>query len=206
MNEAKTLYHNEPQYVYNVFSGNSFGFNGILPCGLSVENEIDIDIQSLSSLPKGRIWYSFNTDAFIDTPSHNVYNDLFLNTVKEQDFSISLLTVSKSIMKYVNVLQGIRSAEAGVWFSSDTGKNNSFTERLDILRRLYFSDIYTIAYLNTDGDITDIVNLAELVSGLCHRAYLYGSQNDTARAVNDIFAEHKKTVFYIQKTNNGLLL
>jgi hypothetical protein len=206
MNEIRNLYSTEPQYVWNTFEGEPIGNINILPCGLPVKNEPKTDITVFSSLSKGRVWYNFNTEVFRDTPTYNTYNNKFFTAIQEQDFSLSLLTTSKSIMKHINILQKIRNAEAGVWFSSDNGQNNSFTERLDILRRLYFSDIYTIAYLNTEEHITDILNMAELVSGLCHKAYLYGKQNSLANAVTAIFEEHKKTVFYIEETNNALLL
>ena len=206
MNEVKNLYTNEPQYVWNTFEGQPITNIKILPCGLPMQNTIKTDIIELNSLPKGRVWYNFNTEVFKDTPSHNIYNDRFFTAVQEQDFSLSLLTTSKGIMKYINILQKIRNVEAGVWFSSDTAKNSDFSGRLDILRRLYFSEIYTIAYLNTRGAITDILNLTELVSGLCHKAYLYGEKNSVANAISAIFEEHKKTVFYIEETNNALLL
>lgn len=206
MNQIKNLYNTEPQYVWNTFEGEPVWDIKTLPCGLPVQHELTTDIALLSNLHKGRVWYNFNTEVFKDTPSHNVYNDRFFSAVHEQDFSLSLLTTSKSIMKHVNILQKIRDAEVGVWFSSDTGQNNNFTERLDVLRRLYFSDIYTIAYLNTEGDIADIVNLAELVSGLCHTAYLYGKQGSIANTIADIFQEHKKRVFFIHQTNNALIL
>lgn len=206
MNVPDELYKNEPQYVWNTFTGEQLSTISVLPCGLSVQNETLSDINLLHTLDKGRIWYNFNSEAFVDTPIHNVYNEKLFNMIKEQDFSLSLLTTSKTVMKYVNILQKIREVEAGVWFSSDEAKNNIFTQRLDILRRLYFSDIFTVAYLNTEGNITDTINLAELISGLCHRAYLYGKKNSVIDIVKNIFEEHKKTVHCIIETNNPLLL
>lgn len=206
MNEIKNLYTNEPQYVWNTFEGQPITNIKILPCGLPMQNTIKTDMTELNSLPKGRVWYNFNTEVFRDTPAHNVYNERFFTAVQEQDFSLSLLTTSKGIMKHINILQKIKNVEAGVWFSSDTAKNSDFSGRLDILRRLYFSDIHTIAYLNIDGNITDITNLAELVSGLCYRAYLYGKNSGKENIICDVFQEHKKQVFYIEETNNKLLL
>lgn len=206
MNEVKKLYNTEPQYVWNIFTGNTLSGIEMLPCGLPVTCTLKTDTKLPDTLPKGRVWYSFNTEAFMDTSFHGAYNEKFFNDIREQGFSLSLLTTSRTVMKYINVLQGIREVEAGIWFSSDTAQNSLFTQRLDILRRLYFSDIYTIAYLNTEGDIADIINLAELVSGLCNRAYLYGRQTHIANVVRTVFEEHKKAVFYIEETNNALLL
>lgn len=198
MKEVKNLYKDEPQYVWNTFIGESIWNINFLPCGLSAQNKEITDISLLSTLPKGRVWYNFNSEVFSDIPSNNVYNEKFFSVIQELDFSLSLLTVSKTIMKYINVLQNIRNVEVGVWFSSDAAQNNVFAQRLDILRRLYFSDIYTIVYLNTEGDITDIFNLAELVSSLCHRVYLYGKKNSIITDIQSIFEEHKKAVFYIE--------
>jgi len=206
MNEVRNLYTAEPQYIWNTVTENNMNTIKILPCGLPVQNEIHTDITLLDTFSKGRIWYGFGSEVFIDTPWQSVYNELFFNAVKEKDFSLSLLTTSKVIMKYINVLQTIREVEIGVWFSSDEAKNDVFTQRLDILRRLYLTDFYTIVYLNTEGNIADVINLAELVSGLCHTAYLYGNQIQVVSQVKEIFEEHKKTVFYVAENNNALFL
>ncbi|MCS7075577.1 MAG: hypothetical protein NZ455_02650 [Bacteroidia bacterium] len=195
MSQSKVLYEDEPQYTWHVLKGDVISDKIFIPCKNVKNYNGQTDISILDSLPKGRIWYHFNTEVFVDTPQNNIYNQLFMNKIQQKDFSLSVLTTSKTIMKYVNLLQSIRNVEVGVYFSSDAGQGNIFTQKLDTLRRLFYSNIYTIAYINIEGDITDALNLAELLSGLCHTAYLYGSQHEMIRWIQRTFEEHNKTVF-----------
>lgn len=198
MNQVKHLYADEPQYVWNAFTGKPITTIQNLPCGLPVHNDIQTDIALLDSLPKSRIWYGHNTEVFIDSPYHNVYNELFLTAIQKKDFSLNILTTSKGIMKYINTLQNIRNVEVGIDFSSDIVQENTLTQRLDLLRRVYFCDINTIVYLNTEADIVDITNFAELISGLCHKVYLYGKNNKVADEIRNVLEEHQKPVYCIE--------
>ncbi|MCS7029026.1 MAG: hypothetical protein NZ519_09690 [Bacteroidia bacterium] len=195
MNKESLLYADEPQYLWNVLEGQPISNNLFLPFHQIKCCEISGEFSVLDNLPKGRIWYHFNKEVFLDTFQNNAYHDIFFDKIQKSGFSVSLLTTSKGIMKYVYELQNIRNVEVGVYFSSDMARDNVFSQKLDTLRRLYYSEIYTIAYIDVQGKISDILNLAELVCSLCHTAYLYGTNIELVQSVEKTFQEHNKTVF-----------
>lgn len=183
------LYLHEPQYLFNPYEGLPIGNFSHLPCGALAETSAFQEETSIQHLPKGRVWFSMNTEAFIDGVTQYHSNQRYLQNFLESEFKVSILTTSKIIMKHIVFLQHFSEIEVGVLFHSD--KEPHFATHLEVLRRVVMSDIKTYAYIVPSADI-DVYNLSELLGGLVHHVVLYGTQHQ--EIVGEVMAEYGKNL------------